>query len=47
MVGNEISTLDAILSAAEKEFSEKGFQSASLQNRKRRRRNYGCVLRLL
>ena len=31
MVGNEISTLDAILSAAKKEFSEKGFQSASLR----------------
>ena len=31
MADNEISTLDAILSAAKKEFSEKGFQSASLR----------------
>ena len=31
MDDNEISTLDAILSAAKKEFSEKGFQSASLR----------------
>ena len=31
MADNELSTLDAILSAAKKEFSEKGFQSASLR----------------
>ena len=31
MADNEISTLDAILSAAKREFSEKGFQSASLR----------------
>ncbi len=31
MVENEISTLDAILSAAKREFSENGFKSASLR----------------
>lgn len=44
---NENNTLDDILSAAKAEFSEKGFQSASLlQNRKKADVTTGAFYRL-